>query len=154
MRETAPFLIYKRRETWRERGSRAIEDEVLSDRRLDASPLPFSITSFVQVSGGSRCFEERPCATGNTSILPPPFSAQTSRHQHLFAGLFSCNRSCTLLFVCHLLIYIHSCLFVSMSIRVFCVNGPCPCVSLLVRDRASLSLSFPFYHLLFSSRPR
>ena len=69
MRETAPFLIYKRRETWREKGSRVIEDEVLSDRRPNASPLPFSIASFVQVSGGSRCFEERPCASGNTSIV-------------------------------------------------------------------------------------
>ena len=90
MLEMAPFLIYKRGETCRERGSRVIEDEVLSDRRPNASPLPFSITSFVRVSGGSRCFEERPCASGNTSILFP-FRAQTCRHRHLFAGLFGCN---------------------------------------------------------------
>ena len=69
MRETAPFLLYKRGETWSEKVSRVIEDEVLSDRRPNASPLPFSIASFVQVSGGSRCFEERPCASGSTCIV-------------------------------------------------------------------------------------
>ena len=91
-------------------------------------------------------------------MLPttPPlylFRARTSRHRHLFAGLFGCTRSRSLLFICHLLIYIHSCLFVSVSIRVFCVDGPCPCVSLLVRKPGVLSFSFPFYHLLFGSRP-
>ena len=95
----------------------------------DASPLPFSIVSFVQV-----CFRQH--------LHCIPFRAQTSRHRHLFAGLFGCNRSRALLFICRLLIYIYSCLFVSMSIRVSCVDGPCPCVSLLVRNRASLSL-FP-----------
>ena len=92
-------------------------------------------------------FWEARAVLRNARVLPaaPPsylFRAQTSRHRHLFAGLFGCNRSCALLFICHLLIYIHSCLFVSVSIRVSCVDGPCPCVSLLVRNRASLSL-FP-----------
>ena len=76
-------------------------------------------------------FREARAASRNARVLrqhlrPIPFRAQTSRHQHLFAGLFGCNRSRALLFICHLLIYIHSCLFVSVSIRVFCVEGPCP----------------------------
>ena len=36
---------------------------------------------------------------------------------------------------------------------VFCVDGPFPRVSLPIRTWVSLSL-FPFYHLLFGSRPR
>ena len=50
------------------------EDEVLSDQIRMLLSLSFSIApqlSFVQVSGGSRCSEERPCASGSTSILFP-----------------------------------------------------------------------------------
>ena len=46
----------------------------------------------MQVSGGSRCSEECPCASGSTSNLLISFCASTNRHQHLFAGLFGCNR--------------------------------------------------------------
>ena len=74
-------------------------------------------------------------------LHPIPFRAQTSRYQHLFAGLFGRNRPRSLLIICCLLIYIHSCLFVSVSIRVFCVEGSCPCVSLLIRNRFSHFLS-------------
>ena len=93
-------------------------------------------------------FREARAASRNARVLPaaPPsylFRAQTSRHRHLFAGLFGCNRSRALLFICHLLIYIHSCLFVSVSIRVFCVDGPCPCVSLLVRKPGVSLFLFP-----------
>ena len=38
-----------------------------------------------------------------------------------------------------------------MSIRVFCVGGPCPCVSSVARSRFSL---FPLSRLLFGTRPR
>ena len=103
-------------------------------------------------------FREARVVSRNARMLPaaPPsylFRAQTSRYRHLFAGLFDCNRSCALLFICHLLIYIYSCLFVSVPSCIFYV-GPCPCVSLLTRNRALLSLSFPFHPLLFGSRPR
>ena len=114
---------------------------MLSDRRPDASPPPFSIASLVQVFGRLPLFHGTPVCF-RQHLHPIIFRVQTSRHRHLFAGLFGRNRSRALLFICHLLIYIHSCLFVSVSIRVSCVDGPCPCVYLLVRNRASLSL-FP-----------
>ena len=117
---------------------------MLSDRNRTLLLCLFSVALLCRFSGGSRCFEERPCASGNTSILSPFVRRR--------AGIGICSRA--LLFLCHLLIYKHSCLSVSVSIRVFCVDGPCPCVPLLIRNRASLSFSFPFYHLLFGSRPR
>ena len=45
--------------------------------------------------------------------------------------------------VCRLLIhtFIRLCLSVSVSIRVFCVRGLCPCVSSVARSRLSFSLS-------------
>ena len=72
-----------------------------------------------------------------------PF-ALTSRHRHLFAGLFGCNRLRALCCLSFVNIYIHSSLFVSVPVRVFCVRGPCPCTSLLIRTRVSVSFSFPF----------
>ena len=78
-------------------------------------------------------------------LHPIPLRTQTSRHRHLFAGLFGRSRSCIPLSICHLLIYTYTFVSftVSVSIRVFCVDGPSPCFfSLLVRNRASLSL-FP-----------
>ena len=95
----------------------------------------FCSAGFWEVRAVSRNAREFPAA-------PPSFlfRAQTSRHRHLFSGLFGCNRSCVLSFICHLLIYIHSCLFVSVSIRVFCVEGLCPCVSLLIRCRENPAL--------------
>ena len=57
-----------------------------------------------------------------------------------FAGLIGCNRLRVLYSFVN--IYIHSCLSVSMSICVFCVDGPCPCVYCsYVSGRLSLSLS-------------
>ena len=141
MRETAPFLIYKRRETWREKGSRVVEDEVLSDRRPNASPPPFSIVLLCRFSGRLALLRGTPVCS-RQHLHPIPFRTRTSRHRHLFAGLFGCNHSCTSLSVCHLLIYTYT--FVSftvfVSIRVFCVDGPNPCVSLFIRNRASISL--------------
>ena len=103
-------------------------------------------------SGGSRCFEERPCASGSTSIVFP-FRAQTIRHRHLFAGLIGCNRSRALLFICHSLIYIYSCLslylvpLVSSALTGCVPMFPCSYV------HGSLSFPFPLYHLLFGPRP-
>ena len=111
-------------------------------------------SSSLQVSGGSRCSEERPCASGSTSILFP-FRTRMSRHQHLFTGLFGCNHSCTSSSVRHLLIYTFT--FVSLL-------SSCPFASSVLTGRVPVllcsfitgrqSLSFPSYHLLFGSRPR
>ena len=71
----------------------------------------------------------------------------------MFADLFGCNRSVPyrglLFIVCLLLIHIFIPLHpsVSVSIRVLCVEGPCPCVSPVGRSRFSFSL------LLFGTRP-
>ena len=124
--------------------SRVVEDEALSDRRPDASPPPFSIVSSLQVFGRLALLRGTPVCF-RQHLHPVPFRAQTNRHRHLFAGLFGCNR-----FV-HSVVYfsfvnIHIFTFVSftvsVSFRAFCVDGPSPCVSLLARNRTSLSL-FP-----------
>ena len=110
----------------------------------------------MQVSGGSRCSEERPCASGSTSGLLP-LCVRTNRHRHLFAGMFGCNRSAPycgpLLTVSHLVntdIYLLASLCVGVYSR-FCVEGPRPCVSPIARSQFSLSLH---PRLLFGSRPR
>ena len=84
-----------------------------------------------------------------------PFSL-TSRHRHLFAGLFGCNRF-VLIVCCPLVIYIHT--FVSPCLCVYSFPLCRRAVSLhsFTRTdvRVSLSLSpFSIYHLLFGSRPR
>ena len=114
---------------------------MLSDCRLNASPPPFSIVLLCRFSGRLALLRGTPVCS-RQHLHPIPFRTRTSRHRHLFAGLFGCNRPRALPFICRLLIYIYSCLFVSVSIRISYVDGPCPCVSLLIRNRASLSL-FP-----------
>ena len=94
------------------RGSCIEEDEVLSDRNRTLLLCSFSIAPF------STGFREARAASRNARVLPaaPPlhlFRAQTSRHRHLFAGLFCCNQSRSLLFICHLLIYILLCPYAS-----------------------------------------
>ena len=44
---------------------------MLSDRNRTLLLCLFSIALLYRFSGGSRCFEERPCASSNTSILSP-----------------------------------------------------------------------------------
>ena len=111
---------------------------MLSDRRPNASPLLFSIASSLQdfgrlalLRGTPMCFRQH--------LHPIPFRAQTSRHRHLFAGLFGCNRSRALLFICHF-VNIHA--FVSLCLcvhsRLLCRRAVSLCF-LLVRNRSSLS---------------
>ena len=144
MLETAPFLIYKRRETWRERGSRVVEDEVLSDCRLNASPPAFSIVSSLHVFGRLALLRGTPVCF-RQHLHPIPFRAQTNRHQHLFAGLFGCNRLRALCCLSFVNIYIHT----FVSIRFLCVEGLCLCTSLLMRTRVSVFSPFP--SIIFSS---
>ena len=114
---------------------------MLSDHRPDASPLPFSIVPFLQVFGRLALLQGTPvCFRQHLRCIS--FRAHTSRHRHLFAGLFGCNRLRALLFICHSLIYIHSCLSVSVSIVSSALKGcvpmfPCSYV------RGSLSLFSP-----------
>ena len=90
------FLTYKRRRTRKKMGSPARrEDEVLSNRfrtLLSLFFFPCSIAlSCAGFRGGSRCFEERPCASGSTSVVSL-LRASMNKHRHLFAGLFGCTQ--------------------------------------------------------------
>ena len=105
-------------------------------------------------------------------LRPAPFlCVEANRHRHLFADLFAVRCSlfavrcllvsslcpiagCSVL-IRYLLTYIYIYfrllrLPVSASIRVLCVEGPCPCVSLVLRKPFSL---FLHPRLLFGSRP-
>ena len=74
-----------------------------------------------------------------------PLCALTSRHRHLFAGLFGCNRPvphCGLLFFILLLhTFIRLRLSVSVPIRVSVSEGRVP---VYLWSRVAGSLSFPF----------
>ena len=126
------------------RGSRVVEDEVLSDCRLNASPPAFSIVSSLHVFGRLALLRGTPVCF-RQHLHPVPFRAQTNRHRHLFAGLFGCNRfvhSVVYLSFVDIHIYTFVSFTVSVSFHVYCVDGPSPCVSLLARNQTSLSL-FP-----------
>ena len=148
MLETAPFLIYKRREAWRERGSRVVEDEVLSDCRPNASPPPFSTVSSLQVSGGSRYFEESLCAFGSTSILSP-MCVRLTGVDICIAVLIGCNHPSFL----HIHINIHILMLFALSptqLVSSALSGRFPvCFFFHTCVSVSLGLSLPF--LTYSS---
>ena len=66
------FLSYKRRRTRKEKGSRA-EGTKCCQTDSGRFSLYFALLFLLcRFRGGSRCFEERPCASGSTSGLLSP----------------------------------------------------------------------------------
>ena len=99
----------------------------------------------MQVSGGSCCSEECPCASGSTSNLPS-FCALTNRHRHLFAGLFGCNQPRALLWLSFVNTYIYirvSCL----GVHSFLLCRRAVSLYFFARANAGLSISNSFLHL-------
>ena len=111
--------------TWEEFEGRLVEKYGLDDA------LWLSKRDFME-------WVETPDKGRNVSALLQEFEERFARFLALDRTVLDTSR--VLLFVN---IFIHSRISVSVSARFFCVEGPCPCVSLLIR-RDSLSLSsFP-----------
>ena len=83
----------------------------------------------------------------------PLLCALTNRHRHLFVGLFGCNRLRAILLLSFVNIFIHSSISVSVSVRFFCVEGPCPCVPLLILRESPSFLLFPLSSALRFKTP-
>ena len=122
-------------------GSRIEEDEVLSDRNRTLCPL-FIPNRFLlyRFSGGSRCFEERPCASGSTSVVSP-FVRRRS-------GIGICSPACSVVtdrVLCCYLSFVNIHLFMSLCLcvhsRLLCRQG---CVPVLLCSFITGSLSFLF----------
>ena len=164
------FLSYKRRRTRKKKVSRAERTKccrtVFGHFSLCFSPLLHS--SFLCRFSGRLALLRGTPVCFRQHLRPAPFlCVEANRHRHLFAALFATHRSlsaciysvpiagCSVLIAHPLLTYIYVFfrllrLPVSASTRVICVEGPCPCVSLVLR---SLCPCFLQPRLLFGSRP-
>ena len=131
------FMTYKRRRTRKKKGSRVERTKCCRTDFGASLSVSCSIAFLCRVRGGSRCFEERPSASGSTSNLLPFCASQRT-------GIGICSPACSLVSnlcpiagcsvsIRHSLsyIYIHCLrLLVSASVCVLCVEGPCPCAIL------------------------
>ena len=103
----------------------------------DASLSVFcSIAFCAGFRGGSRCFEDRPSASGSTSDLLPFLCVEADRHRHLFAALLAVRRS---LFACIYSVPIAGCsvlithLFAYIYIRILSFVAS-TCISVCLRS--------------------
>ena len=157
------FSSYKRRRTRKKKGSRVERTKCCRTDFGASLSVSCSIAFLCRVSRRLALFRGTPeCVRQH--LRPAPFLCVSKRTGIGICSppcsLFACIRTvpivgCSVLII-HLFAYIYIHIFCSLRFpvsaytRVICVEGPCPCVSLVLR---SLCPCFLHPRLLFGSRP-